>query len=62
MSARGKKNVTLIFKKNKKEDLGNYRLVSLTLMPGKVTKQILWKAFQSIFRTRRYSDVVNIDL
>lgn len=28
-------NVMPLFKKGKKEDAGNYRLVSLTLIPGK---------------------------
>ncbi|KAJ7425171.1 rna-directed dna polymerase from mobile element jockey-like [Pitangus sulphuratus] len=36
-----KKNVTPIFKKGKKEDLGDYLLISLTSICGKVMKQII---------------------
>ena len=36
-----KANVTPIFKKGKEDDPGNYRLVSLTSIPGKVMEQLI---------------------
>ncbi|GAB0208736.1 mitochondrial enolase superfamily member 1 [Grus japonensis] len=36
-----KANVTLVFKKGKKEGPGNYRPVSLTSIPGKVMEQLI---------------------
>ncbi|KAK4810528.1 hypothetical protein QYF61_004491 [Mycteria americana] len=45
-----KANVTPIFKKDKEEDPGNYRLVSLTSIPGKVIEQLM---LETISRHRK---------
>ncbi|KFP24195.1 RNA-directed DNA polymerase from mobile element jockey, partial [Colius striatus] len=36
-----KANVTPVFKKGRKDDPGNYRLVSLTSIPGKAMEQLI---------------------
>ncbi|KFP26754.1 hypothetical protein N325_11909, partial [Colius striatus] len=48
-----KANVTPVFTKGKKADLGNYRLVSLTSIPGKVMERFILGAVSRHLRDKR---------
>ncbi|KGL78094.1 RNA-directed DNA polymerase from mobile element jockey, partial [Tinamus guttatus] len=50
-----KASVTPVFKKGKKEELGNYRPVSLTSVPGKVLEQLI---LETIFRYVKKKKVI----
>ncbi|KFP34547.1 RNA-directed DNA polymerase from mobile element jockey, partial [Colius striatus] len=47
-----KANVTPVFKKGKKDDPGNYRLVSLTSIPGKVMEQLILKVITEYMKEK----------
>jgi len=54
------KNVTPVFKKGKKEDLGYYRPVSLTSIPRKMMDNLLFTPSPSNWKRRKLSRVVNM--
>ena len=55
-----KAKVTPVFKKGRMEDPGNYRLASLTSIPGKLMEHIILDVI-SKWRKRMLSRVVNMD-
>ena len=46
-------NVTPVFKNGRKEDPGNYRPVSLTLIPGKVIEQLILEIISRHLKDRK---------
>ncbi|KAK4831696.1 hypothetical protein QYF61_018748 [Mycteria americana] len=48
-----KANVTPSFKKGKKEEPGNYKLVTLTLIPGKMTEQLILETISSHLKDKK---------
>jgi len=54
-----KANVAPIFKKGKGDGLGNYRSISLSLIPGKVMEQIL---LENIFKYMKDKKVIESSL
>ena len=56
-----KASVTPVFKKDKKEDPGNYRPVSLTCILGKVMEQLILEAIIKQVEEKKLSGVVSMD-
>ncbi|KFV84297.1 RNA-directed DNA polymerase from mobile element jockey, partial [Struthio camelus australis] len=48
-----KANVTLIFQKGKKEDPGNYRMVSLTSVPRKVMEKLILRTISKHMKDKK---------
>jgi len=54
--------MTPIYKKGQKEDLGNYRPVSLTAVLGKFMEQIIWSAVTERIQDNQMIRPVNVGL
>lgn len=48
-----KANITPTFKKGKKKDSGNYRLLSLSSVPGRAMKQFLLETISNQMKDKR---------
>lgn len=55
-------NVAPVFKKGRKEELGHYRPVSFTLIPGKVVEPIILETISKHNKNKKVIGVVNMDL
>jgi len=50
-----KENISPIFKKDKKEGPGNYRLLSLNLIPKEVMKKLILEIISSHMQGKKWS-------
>jgi len=55
-------NVNPVFKKGREEDLGNYRPVSFSMIPGKVMEQIILETISKHIKNKKVIGVVSMDL
>lgn len=56
-----KVNITAVFRRGKKEELGNYRQAVSPLSLGRGWNSLFWMSSPSKWKKRRWSGVVNMD-